>query len=200
MNNNLINSKIVLIGASGVGKTSLNNRYIYDSYNPKLSTTTGSNFFTKVINFEGKDMKIGIWDTAGQEIYRSLSPMYIKNAHGVILVFDITNRDSFEEIPYWINTCNNVLTEKADFILVGNKLDLENQRKVSINEAELFAQNHGFKYIETSSKNKANVNEAFSILAHQVFNRLKMMPVKNEVAIHTVEKKRNSIFKRLKWC
>lgn len=200
MNSNLINGKIVLIGESGVGKTSLNNRYIYDMYNSHLSPTTGSNFFTKVINFEGKEMKIGIWDTAGQEIYRSLSPMYIKNSHGVMLVFDITNRDSFEQIPYWINTCNNILIEKADYILVGNKLDLENQRKISIDEAELFAQNHGIKYIETSTKNKANVNEAFSILANQVFNRLKMMPEKNDVAIHTIEKKRNSIFKRLKWC
>ena len=163
--------KIMLLGDSSVGKTSIIKRYCKNQYSNSFISTIGVDFETKYINidFKTKYIKIGeysvkvlIWDTAGQEKFRNIAKQYYKGANGVLLIYDVTNKKSFERIAYWMNELkdNNQIKE-LDICLVGNKIDLEG-RVITREEGEKFALDNDIKYFEVSAKTSEGIEELFT--------------------------------------
>ena len=162
--------RITLLGNYEVGKTTLRNVFLDIDFSENILSTVGINKVdTKFKLNDGKEIKLIIWDTAGQERSHSIAITSVKNSQGIILVYDITNRKSFEDLNMWINDINNA-TDKASIILFGNKCDLQN-REVSKEEAEKFAKKNNIPYIETSAKLKLNINEGFSIVANDAYKK-----------------------------
>ena len=162
--------RITLLGNYEVGKTTLRNVFLDIDFSENILSTVGINKVdTKFKLNDGKEIKLIIWDTAGQERFHSIAITSVKNSQGIILVYDITNRKSFEDLNMWINDINNA-TDKASIILFGNKCDLQN-RQVSKEEAEKFAKKNNIPYIETSAKLKLNINEGFSIVANDAYKK-----------------------------
>ena len=162
--------RITLLGNYEVGKTTLRNAFLNNDYSENTLSTVGINKVDTKFNLDnGKEIKLIIWDTAGQERFHSIAISSVKNSQGIILVFDITNRKSFEDLNMWIDDINNA-TDKVSIILFGNKCDLQN-RKISKEEAEKFAKKNNIPYIETSAKLKLNINEAFSILVNDAYKK-----------------------------
>jgi Ras-related protein Rab-1A len=159
--------KFLMIGDSDVGKTTLLNCFVEERYDEKYSATIGVDFKNKSIKYKDCLVKLQIWDTAGQERFRTLTKSYYKIVNGVVLVFDITNRESFNNIRYWLDQVKENTDDKMKIILVGNKIDMEN-RNVSIEEADSFAKKNDIKYFETSSKKNLNVHTVFSSLTEDI--------------------------------
>jgi small GTP-binding protein len=157
----MVSCKFILIGDSGVGKTALLRRLTEDSFPEVAYTTVGVEFDWKILTVGDTKMKLQIWDTAGQERFRSVARSCYRNAVGVILVFDVTQRQSFTALSGWINDAHTLCTPGAVVQLIGNKRDLGERRDVTIAEAEQFAERHHMNYVETSAKAGDNVCEAF---------------------------------------
>ena len=155
--------KAVLIGDSAVGKTSIVNQYIFNSCSPEHQATIGIDFFSKVLKEENTTIRLQIWDTSGQEKFHSLIPSYIRNSTVAILVYDITLRSSFENLQKWHQTV--ITTSKPFCIVVGNKTDLEEERQVSVDEGEKFANQIKADFIETSARTPKNIQELFQKVA-----------------------------------
>ena len=155
--------KVVFIGDSSVGKTSIINQYLYNSCSPEHSPTIGIDFFLKVIEEGEKSVRIQIWDTAGQEKFRALIPSYIRNSTVAILVYDITNRTSFDNIQKWRQ--NIIDTSDPHLILVGNKIDLDSEREITKEEGELYAKQINADFIETSARTPIGITDLFGIVA-----------------------------------
>lgn len=156
--------KIVLIGDSGVGKSNLVMRFAKNRYEPKKQQTVGFEFATKTIRVGERRMRAQIWDTAGQERFQSLNATYYRNAVGAMIVYDITNRSSFENVTSWLAQVHEHSHESLVMILVGNKCDLahlSNSRQVSTLEAARFAAKHSMEFTETSALDATNVMDAF---------------------------------------
>ena len=160
--------KIVVVGASAVGKSSIVQRLVQGTFTEDGSTTCGADFYTYQCPIENDTVKLQIWDTAGQERFRSISKSYFRNAVGAILVYDITNMNSFEQLTDWLNDLQNLCLPNAYIILVGNKADLEQQRQVGAQQVKEFADRHKLETIETSALNGKGVMEAFTRLAMEV--------------------------------
>lgn len=158
----MINHKVVFIGNSAVGKTSIINQYMYDSTSAEHQPTVGIDFFAKTLNVDGKSVRMQIWDTAGQEKFNSLIPNYIRDSTVAVMVFDLSNRDSFDQLEKWHKMVSDIANPKL--IIVGNKCDLE-KHEVSKEEAEKYAQEKNSQYIETSATAPTNINELFNMIA-----------------------------------
>ena len=160
----LVEYKIILVGDSGVGKTSILKKFINNEFNEDIKCTINIDFFSKSIKID-KNLytNLKIYDTAGQEKYRALIKQYYQGTDGIILVFDLTNENSFNKLKSWINEVRDN-TEKAQIILVGNKADLI-ERKIDEETAENFAKQRDIKYIETSAKEGTNILLLFEELA-----------------------------------
>ena len=170
MNGEVVSYKIVLLGDSSVGKSCIMERYVNNNFDENSEVTIGASFATKDILTKENKIKFEMWDTAGQERYKSLTPMYYRNAMGAIIIYDITNKETFTSAESWIKQIIKERGEKCKIILVGNKLDLENKRKV---EKKIKTQFENIKYIEASAKSGKNVEKIFQTLAD-------MMEVKDE--------------------
>jgi Ras-related protein Rab-21 len=133
-----------------VGKTSLVAKYIANIYSKEIGPTIGASFFTCKINLNDTKVKMQLWDTAGQERFKAMAPMYYRNANAALLVFDVTNHNSFEEVKSWILELQRNVQEPMFLLLVGNKIDLDVQRAVSREEAFMYAQSIGAKFLESS--------------------------------------------------
>ena len=157
--------KVLLVGNSDVGKSSLILRYVDQIWNDVFVPTIGVDFKVKSLEIENKSIKLQIWDTAGQERFRNVISSYFKGAHGILLIFDITSRDSFKELENWLAEVEKNASTQILKILIGNKCDLEEEREISKDEGEAFAMRNGMQYIETSAKINTNVNEAFEALS-----------------------------------
>merc|ERR1719362_134270 len=145
--------KIAFLGDSGVGKTSLINQFIYGTFSLNHNPTIGIDYLSKIINTGERSIRLQIWDTAGQERFRSLIPSYIRDASAVMIVYDITNRQSFDSIPGWIQHVRELVGEAETLVLlVGNKVDLEENREVSTEEGEAAAREAGLMFFEVSAK------------------------------------------------
>tara|TARA_B100001063_G_scaffold243020_1_gene272800 strand:- start:1255 stop:1839 length:585 start_codon:yes stop_codon:yes gene_type:complete len=160
-NKSLITSyKIVLVGDTGVGKSSIATQFANNEFSDFQESTIGAAFFTKSIEIDGTSYKIDVWDTAGQERYHSLTPMYYRGAKIALIVFDITNLLSYEKMKQWSseikNSVNNIV-----ITIVGNKIDLEHRRKVSKEDAIEYCMQEGFEYYETSAKTAENIELIF---------------------------------------
>ena len=159
-----ITLKILVLGDSNVGKTSLLLSYT-DNYFPDSHVATiGIDYKIKKIALNGVNLKLQIWDTSGQERFRSMTHTFLKSAHGIVFVYDITNKKSFEGVKDWIKDAENN-GEGFEKILVGNKCDLEGKREVSKDSLDKFGNKKKIKTFETSAKTNINVNEAFDCLA-----------------------------------
>ena len=167
--------KIMVLGESKVDKTQLIKRYTKDQFGGVYLTTVGMDFQDKIIEIEDKRIRLQIWDTAGQERFRNVTKSYFQSSQGLVLVYDITDRESFEKLNFWVDNIKNNAPENAKFILVGNKCDLANERKVSYEEGENYAKNLNIKFFEASARDGTNVNELFFYLANEIYqdNKLK---------------------------
>ena len=161
--------KIMVLGESKVGKTSLIKRYTKDQFGGVYLTTVGMDFQDKIIEIEDKKVRLQVWDTAGQERFRNVTKSYFQSSHGLLVVYDITDRESFEKIKFWMENIKNNAPENAKKILVGNKCDLANERQVSYEEGEKKASNYNIKFFESSAKDGTNVNELFFYLANEIY-------------------------------
>ncbi|XP_076360776.1 ras-related protein Rab-18-like [Tachypleus tridentatus] len=169
MNTDILTTlKILIIGESGVGKSSLMLRFTDDVFDPGLSATIGVDFKVKVLTVDGNRAKLAIWDTAGSERFRTLTPSYYRGAQGAILVYDVTNRISFQKLDLWLNeletysTRNNIVK-----MLVGNKIDKET-RVVTREEGVKYARKHSMLFIEASAKTRDGVQCAFEELVEKI--------------------------------
>ncbi|KAH0794898.1 small GTP-binding protein [Histomonas meleagridis] len=163
--------KFIVIGSSGVGKTSILKRLIDDQFSAENVSTIGVEYMSTVLEIDGQPIKLQIWDTAGQEKFRSIAKSYFRHAVGVILVYDITDRKSFDNLSLWLNDVHALCDPNAAITMIGNKLDLSSQRVVSLSEAQTFAASHQLTYIETSARGGDNVTEAFNRAAKLVYDR-----------------------------
>ena len=157
--------KVLLIGNSDVGKSSLILRYVDQIWNDVFVPTIGVDFKVKSLDVDQKRVKMQIWDTAGQERFRNVISSYFKGAHGILLIYDITTRDSFKELENWLGEVERNASSQVLKILIGNKCDLEEKREITKDEGEAFANRNGMQFMETSAKNNTNVTEAFEALA-----------------------------------
>lgn len=146
-----IEGKVVILGAQGVGKTTVIYRYITQMFSRHISPTIGASFFTCKVNLEESKVKLQIWDTAGQERFRSMAPMYYRNANAALLVFDLTQYNSFKEIKSWVVELKRNVDEAMVLVLVGNKRDLTDERMVDTEEGRQYATSIGASYHETSA-------------------------------------------------
>ncbi|XP_071495572.1 ras-related protein Rab-18-B-like [Diadema antillarum] len=160
--------KILIIGESGVGKSSLLLRFTDDTFDPEQAATIGVDFKVKTLTVDGNKAKLAIWDTAGQERFRTLTPSYYRGAQGVILVYDVSNQMTFDRLGQWLNELDTYST-KADIIkmLVGNKIDME-KREVSREQGLKFARKHSCLFIEASAKTRDGVQCAFEELVEKI--------------------------------
>ena len=172
---NIENLKIILLGSSKVGKTSIMQRYFNNDFQDEFLSTIGIEHQSKYFKFGDEKVKIDYIDTAGQERYKSIASNYLKKADGVILVFDITQRETFELVNHWIKEINaNNNTNNIGIILLGNKSDLEDQRNVESDEGKNLASRLKCKYIEVSAKTGSNITEALEEIAKETYNKSRM--------------------------
>ena len=154
--------KILILGDSSVGKTSLLLQFCEEKFDPETLTTVGIDYKRKFIIRHGQKIQLQICDTAGQERFRSIAKNFFKNCDGIIIVYDVTKYESFENIKVWINSIkDNIDIDKIGLVIVGNKIDLEEKRKVDEKMRKSLEEKQQIKIIETSAKNNINVNEAF---------------------------------------
>jgi Ras-related protein Rab-8A len=164
--------KLLTIGDSSVGKTSLLYQYTNKNFASSTIPTVGIDFKIMNIVIDGKRIKMQCWDTAGQERYRNITANYYRNAQGIMLVYDVTNLQTFKAIDTWISQISLHTVAQVDKILVGNKCDCDSKRKVSKEEGEELAKKYGIPFFETSAKTGLNVEEAFYTIAKDVKNRI----------------------------
>lgn len=156
-----IQFKFIVIGCSGAGKTSILRRLVDNKFVKGTQSTVGIEYFTYVTTIEGRTIKMMIWDTAGQERFYTIAKAYFRSALGVVLVFDIADRKSFDQLPRWLRDARMEADPHCSVILVGNKSDLAATRVVSKEEAEEFAKTHELQYIETSALENKCIEETF---------------------------------------
>ena len=162
--------KILLLGDSTVGKTCFLLRYMDDSFLDLHMATIGLDYRLKTMILEDqKIVKVQLWDTAGQDKFRAITRNYYKGASGIILLFDVTNIKSFENIKKWINEIKEEISEKVSIILIGNKIDNANERKISKEQGEKLASEIGVKFFETSAKTGEGINECVFYLVKKIF-------------------------------
>ncbi|KAL0968917.1 hypothetical protein UPYG_G00273670 [Umbra pygmaea] len=172
--------KLLLIGDSGVGKTCLLFRFSEDAFNTTFISTIGIDFKIRTIELHGKRVKLQIWDTAGQERFRTITTAYYRGAMGIMLVFDICNEKSFENIKNWIRNIEEHASSDVKKMVLGNKCDMTDRRQVSKDRGEKLAIDYGVKFLETSAKSSFNVEEAFYTLARDIMDNLNSKTSEND--------------------
>jgi small GTP-binding protein len=171
--------KILVLGESSVGKTSLLMRYAEDKFESTVQTI-GVDFKNKYIIYNNKRIQLELWDTAGQERFKGIAKNYFHAANGVILVFDITNKDSFNKLKYWIDEGKTNVGQDTEIIIAENKVDLENERKVTKDTINEFGKKMGLEILETSAKTGLGVDEIFKRLVSRLYSNKKIGKVKDD--------------------
>ena len=164
--------KYIIIGDSSVGKSNILLKYTNDKFNEDYQTTIGVEFGAKNVKIENKIYRIQIWDTAGQETFRSITRSYYKNSVCACVVYDITKKSSFDNLKDWIEDCTKHSPKTIFLVLIGNKNDLEKERQVSYEEGEAFAKQYGMLFYETSAKTWANISELFRDSCSEIARRI----------------------------
>eukprot|EP01122_Echinamoeba_exundans_P006395 TRINITY_DN1788_c1_g1_i1.p1 TRINITY_DN1788_c1_g1~~TRINITY_DN1788_c1_g1_i1.p1 ORF type:complete len:210 (-),score=60.08 TRINITY_DN1788_c1_g1_i1:126-755(-) len=163
--------KYIIVGDTAVGKSCLLLQFTDKRFQPQHDLTIGVEFGSRTITIDNNQIKLQIWDTAGQEKFRSITRSYYRGAAGALLVYDITRRETFEHLTTWLEDCRKYSSPNIVIILVGNKIDLEANRQVTREEGETFAQKNGLYFIETSAKTAENVDEAFIKTAKEIYQK-----------------------------
>ncbi|XP_061770392.1 ras-related protein Rab-21 [Nerophis ophidion] len=153
--------KVVLLGEGCVGKTSMVLRYCENKFNDKHITTLQASFLNKKLNITGKRVNLAIWDTAGQERFHALGPIYYRDSNGAVLVYDVTDEESFQKVKSWVKELRKMLGNDICLCIVGNKIDLDKDRNVSTEDAESYATSVGAKHYQTSAKLNQGIEELF---------------------------------------
>jgi len=164
--------KLLLIGDSGVGKSCLLLRFADDTYTESYISTIGVDFKIRTIELDGKTIKLQIWDTASQERFRTITSSYYRGAHGIIIVYDVTDQETFNNVKQWLQEIDRYACESVNKLLVGNKCDLTAKKVVDFTTAKEFADSLGIPFLETSAKNATNVEQAFMTMAAEIKNRM----------------------------
>jgi small GTP-binding protein len=162
---------IMILGNSQVGKTSFILRFVENTFQSTYLSTVGIDFKVKNINLGDKEYKLILYDTAGQERYKSLAPNLIKKACGIILVYDITNKSSFDSIPEIMEKLKEEKGNIFPMVLVGNKIDLEQRREIEKEKGELLAEKNGIDFFEVSNKEGINIQEAGLAIVHKILEK-----------------------------
>ena len=162
MTDDIPHYKIIFLGDQYVGKSSILNRFYQDKFEPDYQATIGLDFHSKNTEIKGESIRLLLYDTAGQEKFKSLIPMYIRDANIILVVYDITVKESFIHTEHWVNETKDLRREDAIFVLIGNKTDLEDKRQVTSKEAEDFANEKGFIFHEVSAKTGDGVEDLFN--------------------------------------
>ena len=160
--------KIVFLGDQSVGKTSIINRFIYDTFEDVYQATIGIDFLSKPVYVDDKTIRLQLWDTAGQERFKSLIPSYVKDSSVAVICYDITSPDTFKSVKTWVENARSMRGEEVVIFIAGNKSDLADQRGVSEEEGESLAQELGASFYETSAKTGENVRTLFDDLAKKL--------------------------------
>lgn len=156
-----LEAKVVLLGDQGVGKTSILIRYMSKKFPDKITSTIGASFFNSKIIIEDYKVKLQVWDTAGHERFKAMAPMFYRNSNAAIVVFDITQKQTFEEVRQWVSELTQKIEDTIVISVVGNKVDLASTREVPFEEAERFARSVGAKYTETSAYTNEGIDDVF---------------------------------------
>ena len=180
--------KVMVIGETRVGKTSLIKKYTKNTFGGVYLTTVGIDFQEKIINSEGKAVKVQIWDTAGQERFRNIAKNYFHTSDGFLLVYDITCKESFEKLNFRYEQIKLNAPEHTKCMVVGNKCDLEEKREVSKEEGDNFSKEQNIKFYETSAKEGINVNTIFQELSNEIFKDIKKNGPKNKRSSQVLKK------------
>lgn len=184
--------KILIIGDTSVGKSSMLVRFADNSFSGSYISTIGVDFKIKTVNVDNNVVKLQIWDTAGQERFRTITQSYYKGSNGIIVVYDISNKDSFDNIKNWMVDIVKYASQNIQLFLIGNKSDLDTQRQVSVEEGQQFATSRNMIFFETSAKNGLNVTTVFTSFAKQMKDVMTMRQVlKNNIIIddsHSISK------------
>ena len=167
--------KLILIGNSCVGKSSIIQRYIQKTFNDEYTCTIGVDFFMKTLDINDNLIKLQLWDTAGTEKFKSITTGYYRGANAAFVVFDLTSRISFDSVSEWIQNYYNYSNPNSEknVVLIGNKSDLKENREISDEEINKFAINNNIKYFETSAKNGNNIEECFYYIAEKLMKDMK---------------------------
>ena len=177
--------KVLLLGDSTVGKTCFLMKYTDKTFQDIHMATIGLDYRLKSMKLKsGKSIKLQIWDTAGQDRFRAITKNYYKGSHGIILIYDITNIQSFENVKTWVNQIREEASPNVIIYIAGNKVDMENERKVDKDDGEKLAEDLGFPFVETSAKNGININETFEDLVERidkVYGNIQQKPIKNKL-------------------
>ena len=160
--------KIIIIGGAGVGKTCILNRFCHNEFYPLPISTIGIDFKIRTIELDGEKFKLQIWDTTGSEQYLSITTPYYRGAMGIILVYDVTNEKSFENVRNWIQRIELNSSTGVETFLLGNKCGMKEERKVSKEEGEELAVEYGMKFMEIDAKSSTNIEEAFFTLVRDI--------------------------------
>lgn len=163
--------KLLLIGDSGVGKTCLLVRFSDDAYNNTFISTIGIDFKIKTVEVDGKKIKLQIWDTAGQERFHTITTSYYRGAMGIMLVYDITQEKTYDNIAKWLRNIQEHASEGVERCILANKCDLNDKRMVSKEKGEGIAREHNIRFFETSAKESINVEEAFMTLTRDILRK-----------------------------
>jgi Ras-related protein Rab-8A len=164
--------RLLTLGDSGAGKSSLLLRYTQNEFTIEYMPTIGIDFRLKTIDVKGKTIKVQVWDTAGQERFRTITHNYYRGAHGIALVYDVTNEASFQNIRKWIQDVHTYAEQSVNLVLIGNKCDLVNKKVVETSRGQALADEYDIRFFETSAKTDTNVEDAFSSLVEAVVDRM----------------------------
>lgn len=163
--------KLLLIGDSGVGKTCILFRFSDDAFNTTFISTIGIDFKIKTIELRGKKIKLQIWDTAGQERFHTITTSYYRGAMGIMLVYDITNSKSFDNIAKWLRNIQEHANDDVEKMILGNKCDMEDKRVIAKERGEAIARENGIRFLETSAKTNINIDKAFIDLSESILDK-----------------------------
>ena len=170
----LIKLKLIVVGNQGTGKSSILNRFVNETFDENYQATIGLDFHSKNITIHDQDVRLIIYDTAGQEKFRSLIPMYIREAQIILFIYDISDKDSFDSIPKWIQLVNDLINKEVVYVLIGNKLDLESNRKITFEEGKKLAEKNNYVFQEVSAKTGENFEKLFEVQIYEaVYNKFK---------------------------
>ena len=165
--------KVVLVGDMSVGKTNIIAKYLKNEFSEDYKTTIGVEFHSKIAKVEGHVVKAQIWDTCGQERFKSITDSYYRGAKGAFVVYDITRKNTFESVDSWISALRSAADKNLNIIIIGNKSDLEDQRQVETEQGEEKAQNNEAAFMETSAYSGDNIDKAFDNMITDVYNKCK---------------------------
>jgi Ras-related protein Rab-6A len=170
----LMKLKLIVVGNQGTGKSCILNRFVNETFEENYQATIGLDFQSKNVTIHDQDVRLILYDTAGQEKFRSLIPMYIREAQIILLIYDITDRESFDSMPKWIQEVLQVKNSEAVFVLIGNKIDLEDKRQISSEEGKKFAEENNYIFQEVSAKTGDNFEKLFEVQIFEgVYNKFK---------------------------